>query len=229
VRRRIGRLEDSLARIRRGRETRRHRRKKGELAQVAIVGYTNVGKSTLFNRITDSHVTAEDRPFDTLDTTVRKRRLPSGRTVLFSDTVGFLRNLPAGLLEAFAATLDELRDARLLVHVADASAPDSFDRIEQVRALLRELDLAGAPELVVFNKKDRLERPDDFLPLARGFEGEALVISALDGEDTERVVREVDRALGVILEEEAAALRASSFDDEGESGEESEELRALGS
>lgn len=213
VRKRIERLEASLAKVRRGREVRRHRRLKGGIPQVAIVGYTNVGKSTLFNRITDSKVSAEDRQFDTLDPTMRRRRLPSGRVALISDTVGFLRELPQGLLEAFGATLDDLRDARLLVHVADASAPDCFEKIEQVRAILKELQLAEAREIVVFNKRDRLPVAENFLPLARGFESEALVISALEGADSERVVREVDRALDAILAEEAA-LRAADLEAE---------------
>jgi 50S ribosomal subunit-associated GTPase HflX len=113
----------------------------------------------------------------------------------------------------------------LLVHVADASAPDCFERIEQVRALMTELGLAGARELVVFNKKDRLERPENFLPLARGFETEALVISALEGQDSERVVLEVDRALGTLLaqQEAADAARTASEESDGE-GNESAEL-----
>jgi 50S ribosomal subunit-associated GTPase HflX len=107
----------------------------------------------------------------------------------------------------------------LLVHVADASAPDCFERIEQVRALLNELGLADARELVVFNKKDRLERPENFLPLARGFESEALVITALEGQDSERVVLEVDRALETLHAQEAAeaAARAASEEGDGES------------
>src|SRR5204862_208068 len=138
IRRRIQHLEEELARLERQRTVNRARRLKGELPHVAIVGYTNVGKSTLFNRITDSKVSTEDRQFDTLDPTVRRRRLPSGRVALFSDTVGFIRELPKGLVEAFAATLEELRDARLLIHVADANDASVFERIEQVRALLRE-------------------------------------------------------------------------------------------
>jgi GTP-binding protein HflX len=196
IRRRIQHLEDELAKLDRQRSVNRARRVKGEIAHVAIVGYTNVGKSTLFNKITDSKVSAEDRQFDTLDPTVRRRRLPSGRIALFSDTVGFIRELPKGLLEAFAATLDELRDARLLVHVADASDPEVFERIEQVRALLKELGLGGAPELLVYNKRDELEDPGLFLPLARGGAGgEPLLISALEGEGSEVVARAVDRAL----------------------------------
>ncbi|HZU98616.1 MAG TPA: GTPase HflX [Planctomycetota bacterium] len=200
IRRRIQHLEDELAKLERQRATNRSRRVRRKLPHVAIVGYTNVGKSTIFNRITDSKVSAEDRAFDTLDPTVRRRRLPGGRFVLFSDTVGFIRDLPEGLLDAFAATLDELRDARLMVHVADASDPRVFERIEQVRALLARLGLDGAPELLVYNKKDRLEDPATFLPLARGKLGhEPLVISALESEETERVVLAVERALEAVL------------------------------
>jgi GTP-binding protein HflX len=212
IRRRIQHLEDELARLERQRSVNRARRVRKKLPHVAIVGYTNVGKSTLFNKITDSKVSAEDRQFDTLDPTVRRRRLPSGRVALFSDTVGFIRELPAGLLDAFGATLDELSDARVLVHVADASDPSVLERIEQVRSLLARLGLAGPPELLVYNKRDRLERPELFLPLARGAQrGEPLVISALEGEETERVVLAVDRMLDEILAREEADASSESL------------------
>lgn len=205
IRRRIQHLEDELARLERQRSVNRSRRLRKKLPHVAIVGYTNVGKSTIFNKITDSKVSAEDRQFDTLDPTVRRRRLPSGRFALFSDTVGFIRELPAGLLEAFAATLDELADARLLVHVADASDPSVLERIEQVRGTLAKLGLAGPPELLVYNKRDRLADPGLFLPLARGSgKREPLVISALEGEETEKVVARVDELLDEILAHEEA-------------------------
>lgn len=213
IRRRIQHLEDELAKIGRQRSVNRARRVRKKLPHVAIVGYTNVGKSTIFNRITDSKVSTEDRQFDTLDPTVRRRRLPSGRVALFSDTVGFIRELPEGLLDAFAATLDELHDARLLVHVADASDPKVLERIEQVRELLKKLGLAGPPELLVWNKKDKLEDPALFLPLARGSsKGEPLVISAVESEEPEKVVLRVDAMLDDML---AAEDAAASGDDEG--------------
>ena len=189
ARERIAQLERQLEQLRRQGELRRDRRRKNRLPLVALVGYTNVGKSTLFNRLTDATVLAEDRLFASLDPTLRQRKLPSGRRVVFSDTVGFVRRLPPGLVEAFRATLDELRDATLLLHVADASDPHALERVEAVRRLLGELGSGQVPELLVWNKVDRLEDPALFPPLAATLGAAPLLISAREGALDELVAR----------------------------------------
>ncbi|RMG10671.1 MAG: GTPase HflX [Planctomycetota bacterium] len=182
VRERIAQIEKGLARLKQQRGLRRARRRKNLLPHVALVGYTNVGKSTLFNRLTDADVLAKDELFASLDPTLRQRVLPGGRRVVFSDSVGFIRRLPDDLVEAFGATLDELADASLLLHVADASDPRSFERVGAVRRLLKELGRGGIPELLVFNKIDRLEDPEAFRPLAESLAGDALLLSARAGD-----------------------------------------------
>jgi GTPase len=183
IRNRIQALEAELKQVRRQRRTRRQRRHRNRLPHVALVGYTNVGKSTLFNYLTDSEVLVADKMFASLDPTVRHRVLPSGRRVLFSDSVGFIRHLPKDLLEAFGATLDELEDATVLLHVADADDPQALERVEAVRRILADIDHGQRPELLVFNKRDRVADPALFLPLARTMaEGEPILISARDGE-----------------------------------------------
>jgi len=152
--RRVSKLEGDLAHLARTRATQRKARRRGNLTTVALVGYTNAGKSTLLNRITASDALVEDRLFSTLDPTTRRLRLPGGETVLASDTVGFVRKLPHQLVEAFRSTLEELVDADLLVHVVDASSPEAERQIDAVRAVLREIGAADLPELVVLNKLD---------------------------------------------------------------------------
>jgi GTP-binding protein HflX len=121
------------------------------------VGYTNAGKSTLLNALTQSDIFTENLLFATLDTSSRRLRLPREREVIITDTVGFIRSLPASLMGAFKATLEELQDADLLLHVVDASNPRFEDQIRQVRGILDELGLSGKPELLIFNKNDLLE------------------------------------------------------------------------
>ena len=198
VRDRIGQLERQLEHLRRQGELRRDRRRKNRLPMIALVGYTNVGKSTLFNRITDARVLAEDRLFASLDPTLRQRKLPGGRRVILSDTVGFVRRLPAGLVEAFRATLDELKDAVLLLHVADASDPHALERVEAVRKLLAELGTGQVRELLVWNKLDRLEDPAAFVPLARTVGSDPILISAATG-DLEPLVARIEAILDELL------------------------------
>ncbi|CAH2030501.1 GTPase HflX [Trichlorobacter ammonificans] len=157
IRDRITALERELENLSRGREQRRSRRVRAGVPIISIVGYTNAGKSTLLNALTKSEVFTENLLFATLDTSSRRLRLPRDREVIITDTVGFIRSLPDSLLGAFKATLEELRDADLLLHLVDASNPRFEDQIKQVRAILEELELSDKPELVVFNKTDRLE------------------------------------------------------------------------
>jgi GTPase len=152
--RRVHKLEADLRDIGRHRATQRKSQGRSRLSRVAIVGYTNAGKSTLLNRLTDAGVLVEDRLFATLDATTRRLDLPGGETVLLTDTVGFVRKLPHQLVEAFRSTLDVVVDADLLVHVVDSSSPDPGQQIDAVRTVLAEIDAASVPELLVFNKAD---------------------------------------------------------------------------
>nr|WP_307726392.1 GTPase HflX [Trichlorobacter sp.] len=157
IRDRITALERELEALSRDREQRRSRRVRSGVPIISIVGYTNAGKSTLLNRLTQSEIFTENLLFATLDTSSRRLRLPREREVIITDTVGFIRCLPASLLGAFKATLEELQDADLLLHLVDASNPRFEDQISQVRTILAELGLTEKPELVVFNKTDQLE------------------------------------------------------------------------
>ena len=152
--RRVSRLESDLRRIRKNRSTQSKARRRTSNRAVAIVGYTNAGKSTLLNRLTDAGVLVQDRLFATLDATTRRLQLPGGEAVYVSDTVGFIRKLPHQLVEAFKSTLDVVVDADLLVHVVDASDPDPEGSIAAVRTVLDEIGAGEVPELYVFNKAD---------------------------------------------------------------------------
>ena len=152
--RRITKLEGDLKRLRKNRATQSKARHSTANRAAAIVGYTNAGKSTLLNRLTDAGVLVEDRLFATLDATTRRLQLPGGEAVFVTDTVGFIRKLPHQLVEAFTSTLDVVIDADLLVHVVDASDPDPYGSIDAVRAVLRKIGADGVPEIYVFNKAD---------------------------------------------------------------------------
>jgi GTP-binding protein HflX len=156
IRDRITRLERELEDLSRGRYQRRRRRVKSGIPIVSIVGYTNAGKSTLLNTLTKSTVFTEDLLFATLDTATRRLRFPREREVIVTDTVGFIRSLPASLMGAFKATLEELQDADLLIHLVDWSNPRFEEQIRQVESILEDLDLSEKPRLLVFNKKDLL-------------------------------------------------------------------------
>ena len=174
ARERITRLQSQLKRLGRQREQRRSRRKRSGTPTVAIVGYTNAGKSTLLNALTGSDVLAEDKLFATLDTRSRTMRLPSGRDVIVTDTVGFIRDLPKDLFAAFRATFDETQDADLLLHIIDASDPCRREHVETTEKLLVDLGLERVPRILVFNKCDRLAVPHPTLA-SRG-----VPISAID-------------------------------------------------
>jgi GTP-binding protein HflX len=154
IKSRIAKLEGELRDLGRTRKLQRKSRRRSGLQNVSIVGYTNAGKSTLLNCLTDAGVLVEDRLFATLDPTTRRLSLPGGEPVLLTDTVGFVRRLPHGLVEAFKSTLETVAEADLLVHVVDASAPDPHAQIDAVRTVLAEIDAQRVPELLVFNKAD---------------------------------------------------------------------------
>lgn len=158
VRDRINRLEKEIENQRLRRQERRKNRLRNEMPVISIVGYTNAGKSTLLNTLTSSSVSAEQRMFATLDPTSRRLRLPREQEVIINDTVGFIRDLPPDLLSAFRATLEEISDSSLLIHLADAANPRMLQQIESVERILAELDLVEIPTLLVLNKTDLLTR-----------------------------------------------------------------------
>ena len=199
IRDRITALERELLELSRDREQRRSRRVKAGIPIISIVGYTNAGKSTLLNGLTQSEIFTENLLFATLDTSSRRLRLPREREVIITDTVGFIRSLPVSLMGAFKATLEELQDADLLLHLVDASNPRFEDQVSQVRTILAELGLADKPELVVFNKTDQLEglkRKDTiaFLRIAQARRRyNAISISALDRKSLTALLDELKR------------------------------------
>jgi len=158
VRERISRLNQELKSIKRQRADRRRLRNQMRLPVISIVGYTNAGKSTLLNALTQSHVGARNRLFETLDPSSRRLRFPREQEAIITDTVGFIRNLPASLMEAFAATLEELHDASLLLHVVDSTSPRLEEQILTVEKILEQLELMRIPMLLVLNKTDLLSR-----------------------------------------------------------------------
>jgi GTP-binding protein HflX len=157
--RRIRKIEEDLEAVRSGRTVQRRQRQAVPLATVGLVGYTNAGKSTLFNRLTGADVLADERMFATLDPTVRQMVLPSNRRVLLSDTVGFIRNLPTTLVRAFRATLEEVTEATLLLHVIDVNSPFAAQYTDHVMTVLREIGAESTPQILVLNKIDLL--PED--------------------------------------------------------------------
>ena len=201
IARRIKKLGDDLEGVRAGRSLHRGRRTAVPLATLALAGYTNAGKSSLFNRLTGSEVVADARMFATLDPTVRPLTLPSRRRVLLSDTVGFIRNLPTTLVKAFRATLEEVKEAALVLHVVDASSPAAREHCAHVIEVLQEIGAAGIPQILALNKIDRLLAEEENLDSTRqrltaGLHPARVVeISALTGQGTTDLLAAIDAIL----------------------------------
>ena len=190
IRQRITRLEAELREVRKNRAVQRERRIKNAIPVVALVGYTNAGKSTLLNRLTGAGIPANNRLFDTLDTTARQLELSDTLTVIVSDTVGFIAKLPHHLVEAFRATLEELQYADLLVHVIDSADPERAAHIEVVNHLIAQLAKPGVPVLEVYNKADLVTSDD----LPRG--ADCIPLSAKTGAGAEELLRRMEQAVG---------------------------------
>lgn len=224
IRRKIQKLEDELEAVRKVRSTQRRRREKNAMPVVALVGYTNAGKSTLLNQLTGADIPANDRLFDTLDTTTRRMKVDDAQEVLLSDTVGFIRKLPTHLVEAFKATLEELAYADVLLHVIDISSPEWEAQAEVVDRLIDQLGAAQTPCLRVFNKCDAylgvLPHGDNIVCIsARTGEGTAELLQKISqtlARKNHRAVLHLPYSQGALLEllhRSAAVLRTEYRDD----------------
>ena len=178
---RIRQLKERLKTVDTRRSMNRSNRMKAEIPTVALVGYTNAGKSTLFNALTDADVYVKDQLFATLDPTVRRLDLPEGEHVVLADTVGFVRDLPHELIAAFRSTLQEAREADLILHLIDASDPNRWQRVRQVNSVLKQLDADQVPQIRVYNKIDKLDREPRMTNNRHG-EGRAVWLSAITGD-----------------------------------------------
>jgi GTPase len=194
IRERARRIEETVEALRRQRALQRRAREAVPLGTVALVGYTNAGKSTLFNALSSAGVLVSPKMFATLDPTVRAVRLPSRRRVLFSDTVGFIRDLPKGLLAAFKATLEEVQQAALILHVTDVSNPRHEEQDAEVEKVLKDLGVEGRPRLHVFNKVDLLH-PDQLATLSHGSNN--VFVSARTGAGLDGLLSRVDEAMPI--------------------------------
>ena len=194
VGKRIRQLNERLEHVDSRRTMNRRNRMRAEIPTVALVGYTNAGKSTLFNALTDAGVYVKDKLFATLDPTVRRLELPHGGEVVIADTVGFVRDLPHELIAAFRSTLQEAREADLILHLIDASDPNRWQRVRQVNAVLQELDADRVPQIRVYNKIDKLDRSPRLTNNQQG-EGRAVWLSAVTGEGIPLLLDAIGRRL----------------------------------
>jgi GTP-binding protein HflX len=207
VRERLTRLRVRLRDVERTRSIQRQRRLEVPYPTVALVGYTNSGKSTLMNVLTGAGVEAANRPFSTLDPTIRRLSLPGKSNVMLADTVGFIHRLPHMLVEAFKATLEEVRTADLLLHVVDASSPLAAEQMEVVDRVLEEIGAGTAPRIIVMNKADLLEFPPR---VTNTFE--TVAISALKGEGLDPLLDAIARSFANLREEVSVTLAATRGD-----------------
>jgi GTPase len=201
IRDRVRKIQESIDEVRQQRALRREARNAVPLGTVSLVGYTNAGKSTLFNALSRAEVLVSSRMFATLDPTIRALRLPSNRRILVSDTVGFIRALPKGLLTAFRATLEEVQESALILQVSDISNPYHEELEQEVEKILNDLGVLERPRLRVFNKVDRLT-PEQREQFAAAWSGEKndeppVFVSALTGEGLDELLRRIDAALPV--------------------------------
>jgi GTP-binding protein HflX len=196
IRDRVGKIKEAIETVRRQRTTRRRARQAVPLGMIALVGYTNAGKSTLFNALTHAEVLTSPQMFATLDPTIRAVRLPSRRRVLLSDTVGFLRDLPPDLIAAFRATLEEVQEAALILHVTDISNPHHAEQDAEVEKVLDDLGVKNTPRVHVFNKIDQLD-PEQLANLqsANGHNETKAFTSAATGAGLEDLLARIDAVL----------------------------------
>lgn len=187
IRRRIDEIKKQLQVVVHHRERYRERRRRNRAFQIALVGYTNAGKSTLFNRLSTAQAFEENQLFATLDPLTRKLVLPSGYSAILTDTVGFIQDLPTTLIAAFRSTLEEVRDADLLLHVVDSSNPDYENHEHTVQHLLKELEMDHLPQLTVYNKSDQITQ--EFVPQT----GEHLIMSALNDSDRQKLKQIIEK------------------------------------
>jgi len=200
IRERVSKIQASIEDVRKQRSLRREARNAVPLGTIALVGYTNAGKSTLFNALSRAEVLVSSRMFATLDPTIRAIRLPSNRRALVSDTVGFIRDLPKGLLTAFRATLEEVQEAALILHVSDVANPHHDELDQEVDKILQELGVADRPKLRVLNKVDLLtpeQREALNSSLARAGETGPVLVSAMTGQGIDDLLRHIDAALPI--------------------------------
>lgn len=215
---RLRQIKGRLEKVRSQREQARRGRRRADIPSVSLVGYTNAGKSTLFNALTQSEVYAADQLFATLDPTLRRLQLDDLGPIVLADTVGFIRHLPHKLVEAFRATLEESSNADLLLHVIDAHEPERMEQIEQVLAVLGEIGAEGLPILEVYNKLDLLEDVEPQIQRDADGKPERVWVSARDGRGLELVGQAIAELLGddlyvgtLCLEQRFARLRAQFF------------------